>query len=291
MAVGVVDVTEEVEVGHDHGHRPLEARGAGELLAKLRREVTSVEEARLGIDACLLLEGRNAERAMNQEERGDGGGKQIGIPAPEARKCDTETREDEVCGEAVPREEPCFTERVSPREVEHRREKEVVHEDEDDTGCEAGDCHFGLAREPQVLHERNDPPRRQSVQRVVADVEALDVPGVANLQPFRNVLHDAHEDDELRWQQEGSRDQEDDGRVVRLIPRRADDEELRDGCARGKQEEGRPAVRVRRKLCQRRHRDDDGDDPDQGQIELCFARERRLVLFRRLSVLDAPIFR
>ena len=68
MPVGVVDVPEEIEVGHDHGHRTLEALGAGELLAEDRGEVPGVEEAGLRIDPSFLLECRHAERAVDEEE-------------------------------------------------------------------------------------------------------------------------------------------------------------------------------------------------------------------------------
>ena len=103
--------------------------------------MASVEEPRLGIDACLLLQGRNGERAVDQEERRDGRGRQIRVPAPQAREGDAESREDEVGREAVAGEEPCLAQRVPAREVEHRREEDVVHDDEDDTGGEAGDRH------------------------------------------------------------------------------------------------------------------------------------------------------
>ena len=46
VAVGVVDLAEQVEVGHDQRHRPLEALRAAELLRQRRREVACVEEAR-----------------------------------------------------------------------------------------------------------------------------------------------------------------------------------------------------------------------------------------------------
>ena len=61
MAVRVVDVAEQVEVGHDQRQRPLEAHGATELLRQRRREVARVEKARLRVDARLLLQRRHCE--------------------------------------------------------------------------------------------------------------------------------------------------------------------------------------------------------------------------------------
>ena len=95
MAVRVVDVPEQIEVGHDHGHRTLEAFRACELLAEHRGEVPGVEETRLRIDAGLLLKRRHAQRAVDEEERCDRERDQPGIDAPEGRDRDPEAGEDE----------------------------------------------------------------------------------------------------------------------------------------------------------------------------------------------------
>src|SRR6266508_996434 len=71
VAVGVVDVAQEVEVGHDQRQGAFEALGAAELLVQRRGEVAGVEEAGLGVDARLGLQGRDAEGAVNQDERGE----------------------------------------------------------------------------------------------------------------------------------------------------------------------------------------------------------------------------
>ena len=47
VAVAVVDVAQQVEVGHDQRHRPFEARGARDLGGERRREVARVVEAGL----------------------------------------------------------------------------------------------------------------------------------------------------------------------------------------------------------------------------------------------------
>ena len=75
----------------------------------------------------------------------------------------------------------------------------------------------------------------------------------------------ADQRDELRRQQHRGRDQEDDRRVVRLVARRAHDEELRDGSDRAEDDERRPARRVRAQPRQQRQRDgrrDGGDDEE-----------------------------
>ena len=50
--------------------------------------------------------------------------------------------------------------------------------------------------------QRGRPPGREVAERVVADVEALDVPGVALLQPLGHVHDDAEQRDELGRQQQ-----------------------------------------------------------------------------------------
>jgi hypothetical protein len=61
VTVGVVDVSQEVEVGHDQRHRALEATGTADLLGQRGGEVPRVEETRLRIDAGLGLQGRDAQ--------------------------------------------------------------------------------------------------------------------------------------------------------------------------------------------------------------------------------------
>ena len=56
VAVVVVDLAEEVEVGHDQGERPVEALGARELLGECGGEMACVEESRLRVDAGLHLQ-------------------------------------------------------------------------------------------------------------------------------------------------------------------------------------------------------------------------------------------
>ncbi len=56
VAVVVVDVPEQVEVGHDQRERPLEALRPAELLLQRQREMTRVEEAGLRIDTRLSLQ-------------------------------------------------------------------------------------------------------------------------------------------------------------------------------------------------------------------------------------------
>ena len=69
MAVRVVDVAQQVEVGHDQRRRPLEALRARELLGQHRREVACVEEAGLRVDARLLLEPGHVQRAVDEQQR------------------------------------------------------------------------------------------------------------------------------------------------------------------------------------------------------------------------------
>ena len=126
MPVRVVDVAEEVEVGHDHRQGragPLRAR---ELLAQRAGEVAGVEEPRLGVDTRLLLERRDAQRAVDQQQRCDGRREQERIRVPERGERHAQHGEDEVRREALDREETGAAQRVPAREVQHRCEQEVV---------------------------------------------------------------------------------------------------------------------------------------------------------------------
>ena len=91
VAVGVVDIPEEVEVGHDQRHRPLEPLRTRELLRQRRREVTGIERSGLGVDARLFLQLRDAQRPMDQQQRRNREGQQPGVDVPESRDADTES--------------------------------------------------------------------------------------------------------------------------------------------------------------------------------------------------------
>ena len=112
------------------------------------------------------------------------------------------------------------------------------------TRPESANSRFGPS--PALRTSLDGSPRRQPVERVVGDVERLDVPGVADLQPLGDPV-----DDPSRAISSGGRrstpgNQEDDRRVVALVPRRANDEELRHRRARGEHEEREPAVGLER---------------------------------------------
>ena len=101
VAVAVVDVAQEVEVGHDQRHRPLEARCARDLGRERRREVARVVEAGLRVDARLGLELRDAERAVDDDERRERREDQPRVPVPERRERDAEDRQHDVDRESL----------------------------------------------------------------------------------------------------------------------------------------------------------------------------------------------
>ena len=223
MPVAVVDVAQQVEVGHDQRHRALEARRARDLRRKCRCEVARVVETRLRIDARLRLQLRHAERAVDDDERCERGEDQPGVPAPEGGERHAEDREHEVDREALEREHPRLAERVVAPELEDDAEEDVVDGDPDDAGCEPGDGEARAAVRDHAgavhLDHVSSPPRRERVQRVVRDVEALDRPRVPFLQPLRDRLHERDQHEQLGRQEQRRRDDEDDRGVVHRVPR------------------------------------------------------------------------
>ena len=149
------------------------------------------------------------------------------------RDDDSEAGECELGRQSVEREQARLTDRMPVPEQQHRREHRVVQADEDDRARKAGDCQAeARARDQPVGMEDQPhrPPRRDRSDHVVADVEALPVPGGPVLQPGRDVLHDGDDDDQLRRQEQDRGNQEDVRRVVRLVARRLDERDL---CERG----------------------------------------------------------
>ena len=267
VPVRVVDVAEQVEVGHDHRERRLGAARALELLPERACEVAGVEEPGLHVEPSLLLQRRHAQRAVHEDEGRDGHRQEERVPIPEPGEGDAEQGEHKVGREALHREEAGAAQRVPAREVQHRREEDVVQRDEDDRGHEAGERELEIRAQPRAPHQFHRPPRREPVERVVRDVERLDVPGVANLQPLRDSVDDAEERDQLGRKKQDARDEEDDRRVVALVTRRPDHEELCDRGARREDEERRPAARLQRQVGEgqrRGRRRECADDVEEG---------------------------
>ena len=111
----------------DSGRSKRSARS--ELLVQRRREVARVEEAGLRVDARLLLELRDAQRAVDEQQRRDRERDQPRVAHPEGGDPDAERREHEVGREALEREEAGLAQGVAAREVQHRRQQEVVDAD------------------------------------------------------------------------------------------------------------------------------------------------------------------
>ncbi len=259
VAVVVVDVAKQVEVGHDQRQRPLEALCPAEFLLEGQREVARVEEAGLRIDARLGLQRRHRERAVHEQDRGDGERDQPRVLEPEVRERDAERREHELRGEVLEAEQAGCAGRVAVREVEHHREQRMVDEHEHGTRREPGDRKAqARVRDPaRVEDQLCRAPRRHHRDDVVRDVERLQGPAVAVLQPLGDV-HEEHEQRELLGRQDQRRrHEEDDRRVVRLVARRAHHEELRDGSG-GREDGEREPVRRAGQPSDERQRDRGG---------------------------------
>ena len=90
-------------------------------------------------------------------------------------------------------------------------------------------------------------------------------------QPFRDVLDDPDQHDELRRQQHRGRDQEDAGRVVRLVSGRADDEQLRDARARAEDDERQPVAARGLSSARSGRLTADGDGRNREKVDQCAA--------------------
>ena len=281
MAVGVVDVTKEVEVGHDQRQRAVEPDGAAELLRQRRGEVARVEKAGLRIDAGLLLERGHREGAVDQQHRGDPDREQPGVQAPEADEREAEQADDQLVREALEREQAALAQVHAAREPEHHRDDRVVEGDVDE-------CRRDTRERPDLLlgarsvieHEVRDRPGREEVDRVVRDVERLHEPRVPNPQPLRQVHDDRHQCDQLGRQQEDRREHEHDRRRERVVLERVDREELGHGRGGAEEDEEQPALGVRRELREAGH-DRRSRDEKQASKEDLRAQVELLVLLCR----------
>ena len=281
MAEVVVDVAQKIEVGHHHRQRPVETPRTRQLVGERGGEVACVEQARLGVDARLHLEGRYCEGAVDHDERRERQWDQPGIRVPEGRNGDAERREHELGGKRLAGEETGLGDGDAAAEAEHRRKQRVVDEDVDDAGEQGtrGDAEIGVADQAvEPEHPSVDRERCEDRQRVVEDVERPDVPGLPLFQPLGDVLRDRDQGGERRREQERGRQEEDRSRVVgqrslaaASTSRRDDDEELREGRADRQDRERDPACALVRDLRDERACRDDRRGADE-QVE----REGRL---------------
>ena len=206
-----------------------------------------VEETCLRIDPRLGLQRRDAQRTMDEEDRRERERNQPRIGLPERVDGDTERREHEVGGKELSVEQSGLAEREAARESKHQCEERVVDRDEDDAGEETGDGQPERVVAHREVIENElpaDEPGGQRRKQVVKNVERLQVPAVAHLQPLRNHLDDRDEHEEFRRQDERRGNEEHDVGVVRLVRRRTHDEETCHRRRGAEHEEGGPIVRV-----------------------------------------------
>ena len=231
---------------------------------------------------------------MHDDERRERREDQPRVPVPERGQRDAENREHEVDRHALDAKEAALAEVVAAAELEDHREDDVVQRDEDDAGGEPGDGEARVRIRDRaccaIVDEVCRPPRRQSVQRVVRDVEALDRPRVALLQPLRNRLHERDQHDQLGRKQERRCDEKDDRGVVHLVPRRLDRERVRDRGRNGEHDERDPAVVHVRDAEIELAGGRDGGDGENREIDLRAARQPAADdrLHRGQRVVDDP---
>ena len=118
---------------------------------------------------------------------------------------DPEHSEHEVEPEGPGCEELAGAEAVSARESEHRRQHDVVEEDDRDR--RTGACNRPAQLRAAGQHERRTWATAQPGEPVYCEVrrvEELDVRGIALLDPLRQVLQERQEHDELRRKEQRS---------------------------------------------------------------------------------------
>ena len=247
MAVRVVDVAQEVEVGHDQRQgrskrceRTISSLSAAPKWRALKSPVFG--STRASASSC----GTESERWMRST-----GATANGISHGSAYQKVATTTPRPASASSV--DSPWNENRPDSRivcpcaEQQHRREHRVVQADEDDRAGKARDGEAEARARDQAVgmeDQPHRPPGRDRRDHVVADVEALSVPGGPVLQPGRDVLDDGDDDDQLRRQEQDRGDQEDVRRVVRLVARRLDECDLCERGAGREQQERDPDARA-----------------------------------------------
>ena len=291
MAVGVVDLAQQVEVGHDHRERLAAALSATELVPEDGGEVAGVVQACLDVDAGLCLERGNAQAAVDEHERRQHEEDQPAIVVPRVGHGEAERGKHDVRREVLDGEQPAGAEAVPAGEKEHRREQKMIDRDHGQDRCDTGEgASWAVSHGARAVHCTGRRPGAHQRERPVGDVERLDVPAVANVQPLGDVLHERDEGDEPGRQDQRRGDEEHDRGVVRLVARRSHDEELRQRGSRAEREERQP-VAAGRQIDEKRAGRADGRDADGDEERLGTGWQRGRERARNVAMLDRALER
>ena len=196
---------------------------------------------------------------MCEHERRDQRGEEQRVRLEEERHGDAQAGEDVVDAEAERPEEPALPDGVAVAEQQHRCEQDVVDEHEGTCGSQGDDAHAQVTVSAQVP----DRVRGERREHVVRDVEALDVPGEALLQPRGDEEDDGERDEQLGWEHERAGDDEGRAGVEAVVAADADPEERRCGSQRGEHGERDPVGCGWRRLREGDGRDRRNGSPDQ----------------------------
>jgi hypothetical protein len=184
------------------GRRALDHRAMGFL----ERDVLLADHL-----ARLLQPQHRALREVDEEERRErepGEGQAV---RPEAGDRHGHQREDELDRHVLGIQQACLAGRQAAAQVEHRQQQKAVRDHEDEGGT--GACRRLAAERRREADRVADRPRGNARDHVVRDVEGLDVPGVAVLEPVGQALDDHEQDHQLGRQQQRAGDDEEDPRV------------------------------------------------------------------------------
>jgi hypothetical protein len=130
------------------------------------------------------VERRHRERAVHEDQPGEGERDEPGVVVPERREPDAECRQDEVHREVLEGEEARVADRQPAREAEHGREQQVVQPGNERRHAVAVEC-------GSVEDRVRRAPRGHRGERVIRDVERLDMERQAALEPARHMLDGA----------------------------------------------------------------------------------------------------
>ena len=201
---------------------------------------------------------------MGEGERCDQHGQDPRVEGREGSDRDAEAGEHELDREPGRREEAALADAVAASEAQHRGQQRMVDDDERDCRRDPRSCEAEVAAAPDGL---DGEPGGQGAQRVVGEVEELDVPGVAAAHELRDVQGGDEAEQQQRVEYERARDDEGGPRVKAVVAADSDAEERRYGRERQQQQEGGPVVAVRTVVGERRGGRDERREADRGDVE------------------------
>ena len=226
VTVAVVDVPEQIQVGHDQGQGAVKPLGPLELFQELLLEIGRIGQPGLGIGLHLFLQLGHHQGPVDQHQGRQAGEHQPGIQIPQLRQHIPHDQHGEVGVEVLQFEDLGLLPGDASGQHQHLADESMVHQQVHDGSQDTGNDQVGQGggghhgAQGIVGHLGAD-----ASDHMDGDVEGLNVPisqvfavGQALVDPLQEMGDQDEQHEEEGWQDHHPEKEEDGVGVVGLVP-------------------------------------------------------------------------